>query len=230
MGVAHQASGHDLGRPFPFGPQLSLCLREEEVGRPFQRVWLCQVLSSSPHWALSLCVEASGEVIRAGGKWGTGIALLWMPGTPRDTHRLGGPGQPLPTGGGGGWLSRGWHRRQPGCSPGPVEMPGGWEDDVLSGAPSYVSIKYTPRRHPSSVRTAAPVAACPLLFFPLRRPRLRWLGRVACPGPHPPGSRCHSSQSESPAQGVGSLSGSSSSGGCPSICLSIRSGQQRRAG
>lgn len=66
--------------------------------------------------------------------------------------------------------------------------------------PLNLSIKYTPWRHPCAVRTAAPVAACLLLFFPLHRPRLRWLGGVACPGPTLSGSRFHSSQSESLAQ------------------------------
>lgn len=70
----------------------------------------------------------------------------------------------------------------------PVEMPGSWEGDVLSSPP--------PPPAPFSeldVHTLASVlcARLPqrlpgLLFFPLRRLRLRWLGPVACRGgPHP---------------------------------------------
>lgn len=103
-------------------------------------------------------------------------------------------------------------------------MPGIWEDDVLSCPPPYLSLKYTPWRHPCAVRTAASEAACPLLFFPLRRLWLRWLGLAGWPAQAPTllGSRFHSSQSESLAQGVGSLSDSSRSRDCLSRgCLSV---------
>lgn len=82
--------------------------------------------------------------------------------------------------------------------------------DVLSCPPPSLSIKYTPWRHPCAVRTAASAAARPLLFFPLAACGSGGLAGWPARAPTLPGSRFHSSQSESLARGVGSLSGSSS--------------------
>lgn len=58
---------------------------------------LCQVLLPSPLLGTFVVVEELGEMIRAGGRWGTGTLFLQMLGTQRGVHRLGGLGQPLPT-------------------------------------------------------------------------------------------------------------------------------------
>ena len=137
-------------------------------------------------WVLLPCVEELGETVRAGLKQGTETLFPQMLRT-RKGHAEAGQG------GGRGWclasnspsegLTQEAARVRWRSSGNARQLRG----DVLSCPPPSLSIKYTPRRHSCAARTAASAAARPLLFFPLRRLRLWWLGGVACPGPHPPG-------------------------------------------
>lgn len=160
-------------------------------------------------WVLLPCVEELGETVRAGLKQGTETLFPQMLRTQKGHAQAG-------QGGG-----RGCRLASTSPSEGLTQEAAGvrWRSsgnarqlrgDVLSCPPPSLSIKYTPRRHSCAVRTAA--SRLPALCYSFHSAGCGSGGLAGWPARAPtlPGSRFHSSQSESLARGVGSLSGSSS--------------------
>lgn len=116
-----------------------------------------------------------------------------------------------------------------------MEMPGIWEDDVLS-CPSYLSIKYTPWRHPCAVRTAASAAAClpsVILSAPRATAPVAWRGGLHRPPPSRAAASIPPSLSHWPREWVPSWTLPAPEAACPFVCPSIlasREGEDYLAG